>query len=413
MYDYLLPAAIVSGLANAYGLNIPPPAAQASYAFPATAETTNMLAVVPRAPILNGAFAQNPTTAPGIPYTNYVWQQTDGTDPQSIQQLHQGVLQLNGSNPSYVDLSTATGPQSCGLVLPLIGLPGSGVGTSQGLSFEIVFKYPSSGGMQQSSKIFDFAQGGSETVDLSFFPPGSGSAGSQLQLEQQNRVAPGVEPLGAYLAAYTNNVFVFQPNTWYHLAWVLSSPSFSNYTATWTFYVNGFAQPLTVNGQAVGTWYVNGLFPLPVTRPLAYLAGAAYDNANLPIWIDTFRIYDYALQPERPCAQLSALALPPTTAPGGSASCSAIPFAAASGDAVAASVVSRAAIFNANFTSTAFCVTSVSANWQWQANDHDRTRRPTRLLHQRAGCVLILNDSASSELHRPVNQHWSHSPPAW
>ena len=267
MYDYLVPAAIVSGLANAYGLNIPPPAAQASYAFPATAETTNMLAVVPRAPILNGAFAQNPTTAPGIPYTNYVWQQTDGTDPQSIQQLHQGVLQLNGSNPSYVDLSTATGPQSCGLVLPLIGLPGSGVGTSQGLSFEIVFKYPSSGGMQQSSKIFDFAQGGSETVDLSFFPP---AFGSQLQLEQQNRVAPGVEPLGSYLAAYTPNVFVV--NQWYHLAWVLSSPSFSNYTATWTFYVNGVAQPLTVNGQALGTSYVLRAVP-PARHATAGLLG--------------------------------------------------------------------------------------------------------------------------------------------
>ena len=138
VYDYLLQPSTVQALAAAYGLNISSP--QQSYAYPTSAETQAMLAVVPTAPIFNAPFSVDPATSGTIGSSPaYTWMLQDPQDSPQLQRLHQGLIFVNNS---YIDLSTASGPNSVGLVMPIFGLPGSGsVGGTQGLSFEVVVKF--------------------------------------------------------------------------------------------------------------------------------------------------------------------------------------------------------------------------------------------------------------------------------
>ena len=280
VYDYLLPAATVQSLANAYGLLAPVSVQPTSYQYAPSTETTRLNSLVPTAPIFNANFAVNPTANLAIPFTAYQWAAADPSDTPAMQALHPGVVLLNGSASSFINLQQASGPNSCGLVLPIIGTAGSGTGSSQGLSFEMVFKFPVGYTILQSSKLFDLGQGGTETIDLAAQTSGS------LQLEQQNNVQPGLES-SSYQATYTAQGSFSQTGVWNHVVWVLSSPNFSNYSATWTLYLNGQVMPFI-------TAY-SGLYPLPVYRPLSYIGGSDYYNANLPLTVDAFRIYDYAL----------------------------------------------------------------------------------------------------------------------
>ena len=99
-----------------------------------------MLAVVPTAPIFNAPFSVDPATSGTIGSSPaYTWMLQDPQDSPQLQRLHQGLIFVNNS---YIDLSTASGPNSVGLVMPIFGLPGSGsVGGTQGLSFEVVVKF--------------------------------------------------------------------------------------------------------------------------------------------------------------------------------------------------------------------------------------------------------------------------------
>ena len=201
-----------------------------------------------------------------------------------MQALHPGVVMLNGNASSYINLQQASGPQSCGLIVPIIGTAGSGTGSSQGLSFEMVFKYPAAYPLYQSSKVFDLGQGGTETIDVAAQTSGS------LQLELQNNVQPGLElnSQQGYAATYSAQGG-FTTGVWNHVVWVLSSPNFSNYSAQWSLYINGSLVPF------IGSAFYS-LYPLPVYRPLSFIGGSDYSNANLPLTLDAFRIYDYALQ---------------------------------------------------------------------------------------------------------------------
>jgi Concanavalin A-like lectin/glucanases superfamily len=287
VYDYLLPAATVSALANAYGLNIPAPV-QVSYQFPVTAETNRMLAVVPNPPVFNAPFSQNPSSDPAIGSNmNYQWFASDPNDTPANQQLHQGLIWINGSASSFVNLAVASGPNSIGVVLPVLGLPGSGNGSSQGLTVEVVIKFQYILSSWWRQKIFDFGQGASAD-SFDFGLDGAALTGGpfQLFLENQNNVAPYIKNYG-YGYASTPFYPALANGTWYHLVWVLSQPNFSNYTATWTAYVNGVLQTPTP--------YASGLFPLPVSRPFSWLGGSDWTDSNLPLFYDVVRVYDYAL----------------------------------------------------------------------------------------------------------------------
>jgi hypothetical protein len=291
VYDYLLQPSVVASLASAYGLNLPTPA-PTSVTYPTNAEDTAVNAIVPTKPIFSAPFSVNPTSLPGVGLSiNYGWIQADTVnDTTAVQAVHQGIAVFTGTPLSYVNLQQSTGPQSCGQILPIFGTAGSGVaGSTQGLSFETVFKYWNTAS-PQSSKLWDFGQGGTETIDLSATYTSTGAP--QLQFEHQNNVAPGLEA-SSYQADYYTPLAV---NVWYHVVWVLSQPNFSNYSAAWQVYVNG---QLVLSDPFA-------LFPLPVYRPLSYLAGADYYNANAIYMLDAFRIYDYALQPST-ITQLAAL----------------------------------------------------------------------------------------------------------
>ena len=130
VYDYLLPAATVGALANAYGLNITQPALT-SYTYQPTAETSSLQSLVSPPPIFSATFGQNPTANPAIPYTNYQWAASDVTDSPQLEALHPGVVLLDGTNPSYINLQQSSGPNSAGLVVPLIGTAGTGTGSTR------------------------------------------------------------------------------------------------------------------------------------------------------------------------------------------------------------------------------------------------------------------------------------------
>ena len=387
IYDYLLPANAASALAGAYGLNIPT-TTPTSYPYSTNAETSSLNALVTRAPVFAAVFAQNPTANPAIPFTNYQWAASDPTDSAQMATLHPGVVILNGSASSYINLQLASGPQSCGLVLPIIGGTGSGSGSSLGLSFEVAFKYPLATGLEQSGKIWDLGQGGSETIDMSAQSSGS------LQLESQNNVAPGLELNNGYADIYSPaNGFI--AGVWHHAIWVLSAPNFNNYTAVWTLYVNGTQSSLIGPAGAPN-------FPLPVYRPLSYIGGSDYSNANLPLVLDAFRIYDYALTQAQATSIYNTLYNPgaavqgPTSSTGAAggggvpASCQRV--TGTTGGDFLLPTLPRAAVLNLNFTSSPSCVTGIASNWQWAASDPTDTSA-NAALHQG---VAILNGNATS-----------------
>ena len=372
VYDYLLPAATVSALAGAYGLNIATPV-QVPYQFPNTPETTAMQAIVPTPPIFNAPFAQNPTMATLVASsTNYAWVPFDVNDTPANQALHQGIIVLNGSATSYVDLTTTLGPNSIGLLLPIIGLPGSGSpGTTQGLSVEVSVKFPTVNTAWWRPKVFDWGQGGgTDTFDLTF------DTGSKLALENQNNFAPA--------NTYYLDDFLTSPQqgVWYHFVWVLSQPNLQTYTSTWTVYVNG---------QQAGQ-FANQNFPLPVTRTFAWLGGSDWNDPNLPCMLDTVRVYDYALSATT-VTQLAGLYQPSSSgSTGGAGTSTCATSNAGSGDVLAAAAVSRAPVFNANFSTPPICTTGASTNWQWGNTDGIDTGA-TATLHQG---VAMLNGLSSS-----------------
>ena len=119
---------------------------------------------------------------------------------------------LDGTNPSYINLQQSSGPNSAGLVVPLIGTAGSGTGSSQGLSFEVVFKLTSQLSNFESSKVFSLGQGGLEVIDLG---PNTLNGLQTLQLEQQSNIAPGLRS-----SSYADS-FIGQggltAGVWYHV----------------------------------------------------------------------------------------------------------------------------------------------------------------------------------------------------
>ena len=144
VYDYVLNATTVGQLAAAYGLNIPAPPAPQSVALPSSAELnlwqTNNL---PYAPIFNAPFNENPNTLPGLTGTTfgYQWQANDPYDTTTVQAQHKGLINFVGTTTSYIDLTTTTGPNSCGLILPTIGLPNPNAAAPAGMTIEMVAKF--------------------------------------------------------------------------------------------------------------------------------------------------------------------------------------------------------------------------------------------------------------------------------
>ena len=377
VYDYTLAPGTISALAAAYGCNIGNKPL-VSNTFPVTAEVTAINGLVPTPPIFNAVFGQNPTTGGTVTApTNYQWMQSDPNDSPANQALHQGLVQVNGGITSYVDLTTPYGPNSVGLVLPIIGTPGSGTGATQGLTVETVVKFPILPTNTFRAKVWDWGSGASaDSFDLSF-----DNNGGQFCLENQvarpNSNAYAL--LDFNLSLPINQPY---PNTWYHIFWVLSQPNMTSYTSTWTPYINGVQASNPLLGAP---------WPLPVYRQFSWLAGSDWADANTWAIYDAVRIYDYALNGAQIANIYNALYNATTTATG-TATCQPAATGAASGDLKVAALVPRPALFKAEFTTSAPCATGQRSSWLWAAQDVN-DNGTVAAVHQG---VAVLNGAALS-----------------
>jgi hypothetical protein len=144
VWDRALTSTQVLGLANQYGIGI-----SGDSGVP-TALAGGKL------PLFNANFSSNPALLSSIGSTNYIWAAYDNNDTSANQQLHQGLAVLNGGPLSWINISTTTGPNSCGLQIPTIGGPSSST-TSPGWSFEFVWK--PTGQTNTWAKLLDLGNG--------------------------------------------------------------------------------------------------------------------------------------------------------------------------------------------------------------------------------------------------------------
>ena len=256
-------------------------------------------------PVLNLNFSVNPATLPGVGATlNYGWAAADTTDTAANQALHQGVAILSGTGNSFINLSTLTGPQSCGQLLPLLGGASSGTGATAGWSFEFVFK--PTGNTNTWAKLVDFGDGSSS----GYYPSSNndwtlgfdGSDLTQFLLETYNA--------GALTPNFTHGwvqMETLQVGTWYHIT-VVQTPVGSLGGANWYVYVNGalynWAAVLNGGNPITVTPTQGANMPQPIPRSQAYIGKSNWNDPLLAATVDAIRIYDYALTQ----TQITALA---------------------------------------------------------------------------------------------------------
>lgn len=260
-------------------------------------------------PIFNTYFPSDPTALVGATATglNYTWLQSDSADSAAVAATHQGVVKLTGAENSYIDVNTATGANSCGVVLPMIGGAGSGSGSTQGWSVDMVVKLTASGGW---AKLIDFGDGpfptGSPTInDLTITWDGNenNENGAMEGLAVQQLSSPPPATLYNF-----GVVPILKPviGQWYHIALVMQAVNVSAASSTWFVYVNGQLLPYSTQLQtgASLTAFQGANLPLPVARPQSYIGKSDYGDPTLAAVFDAVRVYDYALT----ATQVSAVA---------------------------------------------------------------------------------------------------------
>jgi len=248
------------------------------------------------------------TPGAGNGAANYGYVDVDSSDAANVQAVHRGLLTLSGSPSStqggYINLSTATGPDSVGVTIPLGGpaanIGGSGsisnsvaTGTS-GWTFESTFK-PTS--QQAWAKLWDFGQ-----------PMVSGGCREDLLLGWRDTTTTLTftycDQTGTENTIFSN--VALQLNNWYHVVVVVQQLYDANGPATgrlsrdlarYTMYINGVV-PNNVH-QVIG--------PLPrrVLRQNADLGKSSWNDGYFGAYVDSFNIYDSALNN----AQINALYL--------------------------------------------------------------------------------------------------------
>ena len=301
VYDQALTAQQVQSMANQYGLQ--------------SNENSRVLAALgagAKAPVFNAWFPVNPTSVVGVSTLNYAWYASDPSDNSTVAASHQGVVSLSGAPSQYIDVGTATGANSCGVVLPQpIGGPGSGSGATQGWSVDMVVKLTTASGGW--AKLIDFGDGpfnnsagGYPTInDLTITWDGNeNNENGRMEglAVQQLSSAPPVTNYNFGVVPIIKPVL----NQWYHIALVMQAVNVSAASATWYVYVNGALLPYSTNLQpgASLTAFQGANLPLPVIRNQSYIGKSDYGDPTLSANFDAVRVYDYALT----ATQVSAVA---------------------------------------------------------------------------------------------------------
>ena len=239
-------------------------------------------------------FSTNPQGLAGGPSSaDYGYQQSVDTDPNQAK-VHQGLLVLGGgpgtanslpTNGPFVNLSTMTGPNTIGAMLPgNIGGSGPGsasVGTA-GWSFEVVFQATL---VQTWAKLFDIGNpqiNGICRDDLLLGWWGGGNGWSFTYCDSNGFQYTIFSP------------FNFQLGYWYHvivsLQQLLDSNGQPSNFANYYMFINGTAG---LNSGAGG--------PLPsnVFRANADLGRSDWYDNYWQGYLDTFNIYNYALNQQQ------------------------------------------------------------------------------------------------------------------
>jgi Concanavalin A-like lectin/glucanases superfamily len=288
IYDYALNSTAIAALASLYVLNISsgvaPPGSTAPGFSASGAEYTAPSNLLGFDPVLNIPFASSPAAIVGGT-TAYTWSPYSAGDSASIQALHSGVVTLNASLSSYIDLNAVTGPQSIGQTLPIIFGISSGAGPTYGWSIELVFKPLSA---TTWAKFIDWGTGAN--IDSLYF--GWQGSSNTWEIGNDNQIRTS-EQLAGDSQGQLNVLTAPTLNSWYHVVIVLtpySSDQSVNNTAMYTVYVNG----LSVAIQPLGN------MPLPIYRHVSYIGqsdwfDAGTGDANINATYDAIRVWDRAL----------------------------------------------------------------------------------------------------------------------
>ena len=390
VYDQALTQTQVQAMAQQYGLYAGGSSGQSD-------EGSRVLAALgsgAKAPILNAYFPSDPTSLVQATALNYTWLQSDPADNASVAAYHQGLVSLSGGPNAYIDLNTAYGGNSVGLVLPPIGGPGSGSGASQGWTVELVVKLTgSSGGW---SKLVDFGDGPFPSVDGSYPTLNDLTITWDGNDNNENGLLEGlaVQQLSSPPPATLYNfavVPIIKPvlGVWYHIVLVMQAVNVSAASATWLVYLNGALLPYSTQLQAGAslTAFQGANLPLPVVRNQSFIGKSDYGDPDLSAIFDAVRVYDYALSQ----TQVSALAaaynlntgvfLPQPSNDQPLPSSSETTYWQNAG-------ISRAPVLNAVFPSDPSSVIGTTRLYQWAASDPSDSSS-VQALHQ--GVLLLTN----------------------
>ena len=258
------------------------------YDYPLSSEAVLAHFVLNRPPVYEQTFSTDPRLvlgygAPGqngrqASFFTYNWTNVDERDNSTITQYHDGHLVLAGD--SYVDLAApndGSDPSSVGSApIPVIGGVSGGDGTLPGgWSFEILFKADTT---EQWAKVFDCGNGKRRNNII------LGYEGDTNKLRLEQFIGSAEEQWTLYAL---DNVVVSQ---WYHIVVVFQRERWDRIAerGNVTVFVNGVQ---TANDS-------NAPMPLPVQRTTCYIGKSHWENDQyFDLWLDAFRLYDYALAP--------------------------------------------------------------------------------------------------------------------
>ena len=297
----------------------------------------------PVTPIFSLNFSTNPLTSVAGA-TGYGWAQTLSSDSAGNQSLHTGLLTFDASQAQYVNLSQASGANSVGQVLPIIG------GGTAGWSFELMLL--STAGADTWPKVMDIGQArpnaGNCNYDFVLGWEGSANAGDPFW---QWEVCDG----NGNQWESSDAIGLIPYATWFHVVATISPPTSNGYCNYFTY----------VNGQLYNS--VNsGYCPPALVRQNALLGKSNWNDPAFAGALDFFNVYSQQLS-DTQIASLYATALglaqPPTpsstAAPAAGASTAAA--SSVSAAAGAASASSAAAVRASSSAAAAPTTTPTSA----------------------------------------------------
>jgi len=248
------------------------------YNYALSQEQINAHILLPRPPVFDLSFSADPRLLlPNPPaYYNYSWQDFDPDDSYSnSSRFHSGHLVLSAARGNFINLSTPTGPNTLGVLLPRIGGRQQAIsGTSVGWSIEGVVKMDS---VERWAKLMDWGNGKAEDNIIIGYEAES----SRLLLQVYNTLV-GTEPASVPII---ERVTLGQ---WYHFVVVIVPVSATGWNAVATVYLDG-VQTTSVPDM---------LLPQYVERHSAYIGRSNWEDwgdYRFSAKVDAIRVYDYAI----------------------------------------------------------------------------------------------------------------------